>query len=104
MKKNNTVRPGVSRYTIKGSNGKEVSLYKVEFRYKNSLGESKKERRRGFKTIKDAEKYIRDFKSREEKTSDMKFLYLYNEFIEHMYKACTKANPEIKASSVKTKA
>lgn len=104
MKKNNTVRPGVSRYTIKGSNGKEVSLYKVEFRYKNSLGESKKERRRGFKTIKDAEKYIRDFKSKEEKTSDMKFLYLYNEFIEHMYKACTKANPEIKASSVKTKA
>lgn len=99
----NTKYTGITKYTLNGNNGRERTLYRVEFRYKNSLGESKKHKKSGFEHLREAKEYMENFKAKEQKTCDIKFKYVYNDYIDELYKACTKTNPEIKASTAELK-
>ena len=97
-----TKTPGIKKYELKTknkSNGKYF-WFKVEFRYKDTMGNSKKIKKGGFERYEDAKRYMEKVKNEMSKTSDVEFNYVYQEFLEKIYKDCTGSIQEIKASTV----
>ena len=96
-----TKTPGIKKYELKTknkSNGKYF-WFKVEFRYKDTMGNSKKIKKGGFERYEDAKKYMEKVKNEMSKTSDVEFSYVYQEFLEKIYNDCTGTFQEIKAST-----
>ena len=100
-----TRTPGVKKYEKKTYNkvNKSYYWYKVECRIKDCKGYSTKYKKGGFQKESEAIEHMNKVKNEMKRTSDTIFGYVYDKFMEKLYRDCTGNYQMIKASTFELK-